>query len=285
MKKHVLLSALASVAFGVTVYASPVSYGGGVWTENFAGIGVVDADSRFTLTGTNVVGNQVAIPGAPGWQGARLGGSGTANIAIWEDSPGAGGRFYSWGVGTGARSLGSLASGTNIQGFGAAFENTSGTTFTEVTITYTRQIWHVQGTSTENLYENRLRFAYGLSSDGISADDFLTNTAMTLDNRLDAISVAENTVTGTIANTNPDRRVDGTSTEWSELVSATLTGFVWAPGETFFIRWNDFDQDGFDAGLAVANFSMVAIPEPRTTVLAIGLLAFFGVYLRRRRNP
>lgn len=282
MKTKVIFGSLAAVFAATGISASTIAYNGGVWTENFNSIPVVDSDSRVTLTGTDVVGDQVGLPGLPGWQGARLGGSGSGNIAIWDDSPGAGGRFYAWGSGSN-RSLGSLASGTNIQGFGAAFENTSDESFTEVTISYTRQIWHQQGTSTQNLYENRLLFAYGVSTDGIAADNFITNDAMTLFSALDAISVEENTVTGTTANTNPDRRVDGSLPEWSEEVSATITGLEWRPGETLFIRWNDFDQAGFDAGLAVNDFSMVAIPEPRAAVAVAGLLAAFIAWRSRRR--
>ncbi|MCC5807282.1 MAG: hypothetical protein JJU00_13240 [Opitutales bacterium] len=281
MKIKVIIGCLATVLAAAGLSASSIAYSGGVWTENFNSIPVVDSDSRVTLTGTDVVGNQVDLPGLPGWQGARLGGSGSGNIALWEDSPGAGGRFYAWGAGSN-RSLGSLASGTNIQGFGAAFENTSGQAFTEVTVTYTRQIWHQQGTSTQNLYENRLLFAYGLSADGIAADNFITNNGMTLYPALDAVSVEENTVTGTSANTDPDRRVDGSLPEWSEEVSATITGLEWGPGETLFIRWNDFDQAGFDAGLAVNDFSMVAIPEPGAAAAALGLLAAALVWRNRR---
>lgn len=56
-------------------------------------------------------------------------------------------------------------------------------------------------------------------------------------------------------------------------VSATITGVNWAPGETLFIRWNDFDDVGTDAGIAIDNLTMIAtVPEP-----SCGLLLGLGV--------
>jgi hypothetical protein len=66
---------------------------------------------------------------------------------------------------------------------------------------------------------------------------------------------------------------------------ATIDGVEWAPGETLFLRWVDFDAPGFDAGMSVEDFSMTAaIPEPSTVALTMGLLAGLGVWLRRRKN-
>ena len=46
-------------------------------------------------------------------------------------------------------------------------------------------------------------------------------------------------------------------------VSATISGLTWAPGDSLFIRWNDFNDAGNDAGVAIDNLSMIAtVPEP-----------------------
>lgn len=248
----------------------PASYTGGFWMEDFDSIPAVDQESRLTLTGTNTVGNHVSIPGLDGWYGARLGGSGSGNITLWEDSPGAGGRFYSWGEGNN-RSLGSLASGTNVQGFGVALRNDSEHTYQEVVISYTQRIWHLQGTSTDNLYRNWLNFGYGLSTDGISINNFLTSSSMIEFPDLDVVSPASNTVTATNTSTDPDRRVNGMDSQWSQRRSARISGIEWMPGELLYLRWNDFDQDGFDAGLAVDDLELVALVEPGAAVFPAGV--------------
>lgn len=281
MRKVILLTSIlaASAAQG------NILYNGGTATENFNSIPVTNSDSRVTLTGTNVLNNQLDVPGLPGWQLARVGGSTTGNIAMWEASAGAGGRFYAYGDGSN-RSLGMLASGTAIGAFGVSYVNNTADTFNQVTITYTRQIWHVQGTSnaTEQ-YETRFLFSYGTSAAGISSSDYISNSNMTSFPALDAISPEENTVNSTVSGTDPDRQRFGASPQWSEVVTATINGVDWAPGETLFLRWVDFDAPGFDAGMSIDDFSMTAvIPEPSTVALSMGLLAGLGVWLRRRKN-
>ncbi|MCC5834664.1 MAG: hypothetical protein JJU20_08020 [Opitutales bacterium] len=243
----------------------PIAYSGGFWTEDFDSIPVVDTDSRVSLTGTNVVGNHVALPGLEGWYGARLGGSGTGNITLWEDSPGAGGRFYAWGQGTN-RSLGSLASGASVQGFGVALRNDSSETYREIVLSYTQRIWHRQGTSTDNLYRNWLEFGYGLSTDGVGINNFLVSESVTEYPEMDVVSSASNTVTGTNAGTDPDRRVNGMDPQWSQRRSTRISDIEWAPGETLFLRWNDFDQDGFDAGMAIDDLEMIALSVPGAAI-------------------
>lgn len=281
MRKIILLTSILAVSAA----QGNILYNGGTATENFNSIPVVNNDTRVTLTGTGTVGNQVDLPGLPGWQATRIGGTGTGNIALWDDSSGgAGGRFYAYGDGTN-RSMGMLASGATIGAFGVSYVNDTSDTFNQVTISYTRQIWHVQGTSTESLYETRFEFGYGSSANGSTSDNYLTSNDMVRYPALDAISPEENTVTGTSTGTNPDRSRFGAAEQWSELVTATIDGVEWAPGETLFLRWVDFDAPGFDAGMSVDDFSMTAaIPEPSTVALTMGLLAGLGVWLRRRKN-
>lgn len=281
MQKTIIIAA----ALAACSAQANIAYVGGTLTENFNGIPVVDSDSRVTLAGTGAVGTQVAIPGLTGWTAARIGGSGSSDIAIWDDSSTGGGRFYAYGIGS-DRSLGSLASGTTVGGFGASFVNNSVQTLGEVTISYTRQIWHIQGTSNATAkYENRLLFAYGTSAGGVSDSDYLTSASMSDYPALDAISPEELTVNSTNSGTDPDRRVDGTLPQNSELVSSTISGLSWAPGDVLYIRWSDFNQSGFDAGMSVENFSMVAaVPEPSTVALSMGLIVLAGVMIRRRHR-
>ena len=68
---------------------------------------------------------------------------------------------------------------------------------------------------------------------------------------------------------------DGNAIPYQATVSATISGASWAPGDTLFIRWNDSDDVGTDAGIAIDNLSMIAmVPEPSCgLLLGLGLIA------------
>ncbi len=65
-------------------------------------------------------------------------------------------------------------------------------------------------------------------------------------------------------------------------ITATVSSFSWAPGESLFIAWRDNNDAGNDAGLSVDNFSFSAIPEPSTWALFAGSLATLFIFRRRR---
>lgn len=237
-----------------------------------------------TLPGSATTGTQLPIPGVTDWELAKRGGTGTVDVALWA-TPSTGGRFYSSGLDPADRALSSLASGTFIGAVGTSFVNDTGSTLTAFTITFSREIWAVQGTSqaspTGDLAD-RLSFAYGLSGNGPAATDYLTSAAMIPFTDLDAVSPAENMLLAVASNTNPDRTRDGNSAAWKTTVSATVAGITWDPGQTLFLRWSDSDTVGFDAILGVDDLSFTAaIPEPSTGFLMAAALAL-GSSRRRR---
>jgi trimeric autotransporter adhesin len=272
-----LLGLTAAALHGTTLF-------NGSFTENFntmqppVGDTLVD---RLTMVGSGVLGTQVAIPNLPNWQAARIAGSGTTDVAIWA-TPSTGGRLYNAGIGT-DRALVALASGTVAMGVGIAFTNDTGTVIDAVTLSFTQQIWRVQGTSTQTPIENRLLFAYGTSAAGIAPTNFITNPLMEPRSDFDLVSAAELTILGTTSGDVPDRTRIGSDPEWSTLISGTLSNLNWQPGDMLFLRWNDFDAAGFDAGLGIDNLSLVVVPEPATYALLFGALCLVGVGIRRRR--
>jgi len=250
----------------------------GSHTENFDGLPTSGGST--TLPGTGIVGNQVAVTALGDWQVARVGGSSGADSTI-HTSALTGGRFYSYGAADAAdRALGSLGSGSFWGAYGTSLVNATSGTITSIVITFTQEIWTVQGTSTANPVEDRVTFAYGFSGADITAANFLTSSAMTLLPALDLVSPAESSLTGVTSGTDPDRNRDGNSTQWSELKSATIHGIEWAPGQEFHIRWSDTDSAGFDAGLAIDNLT-ISIPEPSSVLLMAASL--IGICSLRRR--
>lgn len=241
-----------SLAYGLN---AQIDFDGNSYIQNFNSL---PSSGSLTLSGTNVVGQHVAIPNIPGWFAAKIDGAGTESMTMNANHGTlTGGRLYSYGSSSSLdRALGSLASGTNTPAFGAAFVNTSGETIAAVRVNYRHEIWTAQGTTGTNVYEDRLGFAYGLSSSTVTVNNFLTSNQMTDFALLDAVSSGTNAVLEVEGGTNPSRARDGNSSEWSSSISAVISGLNWAPGQTLFLRWKDSDTPGFDAGHGVDDFTL-----------------------------
>ncbi len=232
-----------------------------------------------SLPGTGITGDQIALPGVSGWEIARVGGSATADVTL-NTAHATGGRFYSRGNTAEERALTMLGSGTFAGGVGTGFVNETGAVLTTFTISYFTEIWAVQGTSTANQNEDRVRFSYGFSGAAITDSNFITSAAMTPLPALDAVSPAANTITGTVGADNPDRSRDGNAAEWRTLVSSTVSDLTWQPGTTLYLRWNDSDSPGFDASMGIDDVSFSAVPEPG----ALSLTALGLAWAARRRR-
>ena len=183
------------------------------------------------MYGVGPVGAQDAIPTLPNWQAARVGGTGTGTFALYpKDGSSGTGRLYSFGdIYVQERALGSIASGTTMAGFGTYFINTSSDTYQNLTFSFDREVWRNQSAAADQ----SLAFAYGFASSGIATTDFLTHSSMTAFAALNATSPA---ALGGVTSAGRD----GNAAPYKAAVSATITGINWAPGDTLFIRWNDY---------------------------------------------
>jgi hypothetical protein len=73
--------------------------------------------------------------------------------------------------------------------------------------------------------------------------------------------------------------------------SATINTFkgsalLFNPGDVLYFRWQDANDGGNDAGLAIDNFSLTAfssVPEP-TSLALVGVALGAGSWLRLRRR-
>lgn len=256
-----LLTALSACAIGSSALGA-VSYTGGLYSEDFNLLPTTNTTGAFSGT----VGVQSAIPGPTGWDGAKIGGTSTTNANFIADAgTSTAGALYSYGAtGTNERALGSLASGTQILAFGVELVNNTSDTFDEFVISFDREQWR-SSTSVANI----LTFAYGLSGGSITSANYLTEVSMTL---LSAGNLVGDAPVATNGALNPPSVVP---------VAFSITGLNWAPGQSLFLRWSDFNDAGNDAGLAIDNFVGEAIiPTPGAAAL-LGLAGLVG--LRRRR--
>ena len=271
MKRRISLLALLTVV-GTTVATAQINYSGGTYSENFNTIWNFDGTGTAVPgTGGTAPGPQGAIPTLTTWQAARLAGTGTGTFAIFSDWGGSTastvGRLYSYGLpGNPERALGALAGAATTVGFGTWFVNNSLNTFNSVTFSFDREVWRTQNTA----IDESLAFSYGLASSGIGTANFITSGLMTAYPALNATSPSfYASLNGGLGGfTDPGTNMVP--------VSATTTGLNWAPGDSLFIRWNDVNDAGNDAGVAIDNLTMTAtvVPEPScVALLGLGIAA------------
>ncbi len=248
------------------------------YTQSFDGLGATTIASAFSATANTQteISTLAGVTGIGGWYGTKLAGTGVAATGLTADAGTANsGGIYSYGVASAAdRSLGTLASGTSIMGFGAIFKNDTLSTLDVMTFTLTAEFWR---SSTTN--QNVLTFAYGkVDGTTVTTSNFLSTGTAT--------SFASLNITGP-APVVTNGALDGNlSANQVAFTGVAISGLAWAPGETVFIRWKDANETGNDAGLAIDNMTIgvSTVPEPTTWAL-IGLgTAFMMWNLRRKRQ-
>lgn len=266
MKKAIAFAG-GVVALAAAAGAS-ISYSGGVYSENFDGL--QNVPTPFSAT----TGVQVAIPGVSGWEGTRWSGSSTTAMPYVSDNGASatGGIRNLGATGDSDRALGGLASGTNRPAWGAAFTNDGSEAIDSFTVSFDVEEWRRANGSTAVV--NTTVFAWGLSTDGVLASDFLTSALMTLDSQGDLVSmdpIASTSAADVIANT-----------PFISMISFTISGIDVPVGETIYLRWQEVDNTGNDAALAIDNFSFRAtfVPSPG----AAFLLGMGGLLIARRRR-
>jgi hypothetical protein len=183
----------------------------------------------------------------------------------------AGGALYSYGSTSNGsatpdleRALGSLAFTTNIAAFGVEIINNTGATRQTADISYVGEFWRSSTGA-----RNTLSFGYSVGPSG--STNYLTGAATGLAS-LDLVGPAPVAVGGPLNGNLPVNQ---------SLRSGTLTNLNWQVGQSLYLRWQDLNDSGNDAGLAIDNFGL-AIPEPASAVLMmLASLACAGSIRRR----
>jgi uncharacterized protein len=151
--------------------------------------------------------------------------------------------------------------------FGVAFQNNTGATLSDFTISFTGEQWRTGGTGS---VANTLAFEYKTGNAGsITISDATGWNAFT---SLDYTTPAGTSGTG--AAINPPT---------STTLSGTLSGLTVNQGQQIWLRWRDINDSGNDNGMAIDDFSATPVPEP--TTIATGLLAVgAGRMIQRKRQ-
>lgn len=259
MKRIIMGMALvaATATFGVADASVLVAY-----AQDFDSLGT----GNRSIPGTGAIGAQGIIAGLDGkWVATRIDGTGTSPLSAFaSDGTASSGGIVNYGASGGTdRSLGSVASGTTVTGFGLLLVNSSGFRATSISIAFDARQFR-----SSTLTRNVLAFAYGFGGGGIATGDFLSSAQMT------ALAA------GDVVGAQPAGSGAAVIPPLTTPVSFTIGNIAWESGQTLFLRWQDSNEPGNDGGLAVDNFVLSAVPAPGAVSL-LGLAA--AVASRRRR--
>lgn len=144
------------------------------------------------------------------------------------------------------RALGILRSASVEPTFGVSFTNNTGGFISELVIAYTGEQWRLG----EESRADRLAFYYSMDATSLSAGTWQD---------LVHLSFTSPVTTGTVG------ALDGNATENKSAITYTITDLAIAPGQTFWLRFNDDNVLTANDGLAVDDFSMYAVAPPSTT--------------------
>ena len=198
--------------------------------------------------------------------------------------------MLSAGSGTGAggdneRAVGVLSSGSRTPAIGVEIVNNSGAALASVTISFTQELWRTAGDagSPPPIGEENITTAAWSQTGaaGVTSANYLSvTTGFTVETDLDLVSP---TPAGGDAATYVDGNLAINQTARTATIDFTTPIAV---GESFFLRFQDFLNDGSDAAMAIDDFSFsaTAVPEPASLgLLGISLLGILLSTNRRKR--
>lgn len=230
-------------------FISLVTTNTNAYVQNFDSLGTQTISNAFSATSRvqTSIGALVST-NLNGWYGAKLSGSGTSSLPLTADAgSGNSGTIYNYGsTNTNGgvnldRSLGSLASSSTVAAFGALIKNDTTNQMNSVKVTMTAERWRTSPNT------NILTFAFG------RVDDFDVTTANFLSTTIASQVPGLNIV---IPPTATNNAVDGNAATNQFAFNGVLVPVNLAPGETAFIRWQDADEAGSDAGIGIDNLSL-----------------------------
>lgn len=193
---------------------------GSPYTENFSGLSTSSCPCNTFPTG---------------WAIAETGSNANTTYVSNTGSSGTG-DSYNYNSGGADEALGGLLSGSLTPRWGAVYTNNTGSTITSLAISYVGETWRVGAASRVD----RIDFQYNQNASSITAG---TGTWVDYDN-LDYANPGQATGSGSIQHT--------------ANISSTITGLNIPNGQSFAIRFNDFNATGSDDGMASDDFSLTA---------------------------
>lgn len=188
-----------------------------------------------------------------GWKFSE---DGTAANTVYSAGTGSSttGDTYSFGVsGSSERAFGGLRTGSLNPTIGAGFVNDSGAAITGLAVSYVCEQWRV-GVANRGAAD-RMDFQY--STDAIS---LTVGTWIDVDS-LDCLSTYISDSAGA---------KNGNDEAYRTALSGIIAGLDIAAGQTFWLRWRDFDISGADDGLAIDDLDIEPLHPAAVTLAGFG---------------
>ena len=201
-----------------------------------------------------------------GWTAVKAGGSnavalgGTIPLSVYTTSSNAGACYNTGTPAASDRSIGSLASGSLIPRFGAAYQNNTGTTVSSIDLSAVMEQWRSGSSNTVN---EILPFEYSTNATSIAdtTATWISFSTMDLNEKLTSTAIAAG--------------VDGNLPVNQTNISGTISSITLSNGAVLYIRWTDKDDAGSDGIYAVDDFSITfkatAIISPKIVANATSL--------------
>jgi hypothetical protein len=203
----------------------------------------------------------------PGWTITAEVANPVGNLVAGNGSATAG-TIYNYGsTGDSNRSLGYIGSGSNDwSNFYLTIQNNTGFLLNEISLSYSGRLWRSGGAQPSHSV-NTLSFYYSVGSPTLV--NSISTTGWTNVSSLNYAPVV-NVVAGPISGA-------------AAALSSTISGLNLNNGDTVVLRWLGNNGAGNDAGLAIDDVVVTAVPEPSTWAL-IGLGSAFVLWRLRRKT-
>ncbi|MBE9122306.1 hypothetical protein IQ269_16215 [Tychonema sp. LEGE 07199] len=184
-----------------------------------------------------------------GWEFLESGLSANTTYGINDGTSGTG-NTYSYGTGINTeRSLGGLRSNALTPTFGVGFTNNTGSTIASLSLNYFGEQWRLGNANRTD----RLDFQYSLDATSVPTGNWTD---------FDSLDFSSLVTTGSV------RSLDGNAAANRTNLTGTISGLNIANGQTFYLRWQDFDASGADDGLAIDDFSLTPNIAPTNLSLS-----------------
>ena len=248
---------VAPITF-VSLTASP-------YTQNFDSLGT-NAFAGVVSSTTTVQASlgAVAATALDGWYVTKIAGTGTDATPISPDNGTLNsGSAYNYGAASATdRALGLLASGSNTMSMGALITNNTGVALTSISLSMTAEFWR-----SSTLNQNTLTFGYGKIAGTITNANFLSATGAGV------LPLTALNIVGPAA-VSSNGALDGNVLANQVQFNNVSLPIALAPGETVFIRWQDLNDGGNDAGLAIDALT-ITDGSPASSGYALWIDGFF----------
>lgn len=250
MKNTILI--LISSALVSNAASSLIEYSGGVYNQDFN-----------TLQSSAVYTPFTDLPA--GWQVSHDSYVWTNGTAGYSNNYGT--YAFSSSTASSDKALGMVIGSTGQAFFGAHLQNTTGGVLTSFTLSYYAEQWAAGAVNASN---QSIPFKYSLGGSSFVSDNYTSVPSLAMN----SIQDGNGTFTA----------LDGNLAQNRTLVSYTVTGINWKPGQNLWLRWDGVSvRFSSSRALAVDDLSFSAIPEPSAPVLTIfGLIVAAGFFRSRR---